>query len=434
MSQATPNSLRLRLLAGSAIAVFVAMVLAGFFIGNLYRLHTTERFKTELDHHLTELAGMIEVAGSPIVTQPLSDPQFNVPGSGLYWQVEGAGGILLRSPSLGGRSLDTMGFDQWIQARVGSEPLLQRSMAVRKGGRSLRVTIASARDLLDAQIRHFQMDLTLSMAAVGLLLLAGAVLLVWFGLAPVRRLGEEVDRLRHGEIERLDPQVPAEFVPVVERLNGLLDGQARLIARARTESGNLAHNVRTPLALIMDEAEQLRLVGQEQAAELILSRCAIMQRQIDYHLSRAVAAGTRGAGTVTEVAPLLAQIIEAMRRLHAERMLTLRAEIPEGFRLPCDRGDLAEIVSNLVDNACKWARSAVIVTSGPDFLEVRDDGVGIPADKRDQVLTVGTRLDFDTPGTGLGLPAVVDLLHFYDGRLLLDTAAEGGLSAKIVFR
>lgn len=429
------NSLRWRLIIGSAVGVVLAVLLAGLFIGNLYRIHTTERFEAELDHHLGELIALITIdsAGRPHVSQPLSDPQFHISHSGLYWQVESAG-HRLRSPSLSGdMRLVSAKDDRWHTGQVGQEMLHQRSARIRVAAQPLTVTIASAQYALDQQVDHFASDLTLSMIAVGLLLLGGAAALVRFGLAPVRRLGEEVERLRHGEIARLDPSVPTEFAPVVARLNALLDGQAQLITRARTESGNLAHNLRTPLALISDEAEQLRLAGHVAPAEFLLERCETMQRQIDYHLARAAAAGTRGAGTLTEVQPLLTQIITAMKRFHADRKIEVEITIPAGLRLPCDSGDLAEILSNLIDNAFKWARRHITIIAASDYIEICDDGPGIPADRRDAVLAVGVRLDAGKPGTGLGLPATADILRFYDGQLLLAERPKGGLCARAQF-
>jgi len=430
------GSLRLRLIVGSTIGVVLAVLLAGLFIGNLYRVHTTERFQSELDHHLGELIAMtrVDADGMPHVALRLSDPQFNAVGSGLYWQVDGGRDRLARSISLGGNRLSVRSRNgEWESGRAGDQLLLQRSAQVTIDGHEITATIGSARELLEAQVSQFWGDLTLSMVAVGLLLLAGAIILVRFGLAPVRRLGEEVDRLRHGEVERLDPQVPAEFAPVVERLNALLDGQAQLITRARTQAGNLAHNLRTPLALIIDEAEQLRLAGHDGSADFLLDRSALMQRQIDYHLTRAAAAGTRGAGTLTEVAPLLGKIVDAMQRLHAGRGVTIEIDLPDALRLPCDRGDLAEILSNLIDNACKWARRRIVIRGGPQFIEICDDGPGIPRDQRDIVMAVGTRLDPLTPGTGLGLAATADLLRFYGGQLILEDAGETGLCARAAF-
>jgi signal transduction histidine kinase len=437
MRVALRGSLRLRLIVGSAVGVVLAVVLAGLFIGNLYRVHTTNRFQSELDHHLGELIAMtsVDAAGMPHVAQPLSDPEFNSEGSGLYWQVDAGKGRLARSISLGAQRLVPQSNDgAWETGQTRGQDILQRSARVTIDGREVIATIGSARELLEEQVDRFRGDLTLSMIVVGLLLLAGAVMLVRFGLAPVGRLGEEVDRLRNGEITQLDPRVPTEFVPVVERLNTLLDSQAQLIARARTQAGNLAHDLRTPLALIADEAEQLRhRAGQVESADFLLERCAVMQRQINHHLTRASAAGTRGAGTLTEVEPLLAQITDAMLRLHAGRGIVIEANLPSGLRLPCDRGDLAEMASNLIDNACKWARRRIVVTAGTDFIEISDDGDGIPADKRDMAMAVGTRLDPDMPGTGLGLAATADLLHFYGGELILTESEMGGLSARIRF-
>lgn len=436
MSGVAHSSLRARLVAGSAVGVVAAMALAGLFIGNLYRVHTTDRYQTELDHHLQELQAQIVVGprGDVRVNRSLSDPQFIVAHSGLYWQVED-GARRLRSPSLGGGVfLRPAPGDDWVSGRAGTEPVRQRSERTTVDGRALIVTIASDKHLLDQQIDSFRTDLALSMAAIGLLLLAGALAIVRFGMAPVRRLGEDVDRLRNGKVDRLSEDVPAEFAPIIERFNALLEGQAQLITRARTESGNLAHNLRTPLALITDEAEQIRLAGDTRSADFLLARCAAMQLQIDYHLARASAAGTRGAGTLTEVAPLLTQIVEAMRRLHAHRSLSVSIDLEPGLRLPCDRGDLSEILSNLIDNAFKWADGRVCISGSGHSLEVRDDGPGIPDAQRSSVMGVGVRLDPATPGSGLGLAATLYLVRHYGGALVLGVAGEGGLRAQVLFR
>jgi signal transduction histidine kinase len=158
-----------------------------------------------------------------------------------------------------------------------------------------------------------------------------------------------------------------------------------------------------------------------------------MQRQIDYHLARAAAAGTRGAGTRTAVAPLLVRIVEAMQRLHADRGIRVVIDLPDGLRLPCDSGDLAEILSNLIDNAFKWARSTIAVAGGDDRITISDDGPGIPAAQRALVTNIGIRLDPATPGTGLGLAATADLLRFYNATLTLDDAPQGGLSVTVRF-
>jgi signal transduction histidine kinase len=437
MTSSLRHSLRFRLIVGSAMVVTVAILIAALFIAGLYHTHTTNRFTSELDHHLDELIDLtaLDADKGLRVRLPLSDPLFLVPGSGLYWQIDRPGGVSLRSESLGANSLIPRPPEtEWGDTMVGSQRVMQRSRTVQRGGAPLIATIAADRRLLDEQVSQFHPDLAWSMAVLALLLIGGAVALVRFGLKPVHRLGEQVDQLRGGAIDRLDEQVPTEVAPVVERLNQLLDSQAQLIARARTESGNLAHHLRTPLALIVDEAEQLRLAGQGASADFLLARCDAMQQHIDYHLTRAAAAGTRGAGTMTEVAPLVEQIVAAMGRLHAGRTIAIDTVIAPGMRLACDSGDLAEILSNLIDNGCKWARSRVVIKGSGKHIAVRDDGPGIPADRRADAITVGVRLDPTTPGAGLGLAATRDLLHFYDATLHLEDAAEGGLLAEIRFR
>lgn len=431
----SPASLQLRLIVGAAVAVIVAMIVSAFVIANLYHAHADQRFKSELDHHLDELVLMIgqDERGLPVVRQSLSDPLFALPESGLYWQIDGES-IRLRSPSLGTDRLSLRQADgRWTEHFSLGDDLFQRSVRIDNDGRPIIVTMAAARRLLDEQILHFHDELALGIIALGALLLAGAVALVRFGLSPVRRLGEEVDRLRRGEVERLSTQVPAEFVALVDRLNAVLDGQAQLIARARTGSGNLAHHLRTPLALIADEAEQLKLAGHSLSGDFLLTHCDAMQRHIDYHMVRAAAAGLHGSGRATPVRPLVENIIEAMKRLYAPRNLRFDIDVCPDTHLRCEEADLAEILSNLIDNASKWATTRVFVAAAEGRIDIGDDGPGIPPAQREMALSIGRQLEPGRGGAGLGLAASCQLLAFYEGRLELGETKEGGLLASCVF-
>ncbi|MBU3076809.1 sensor histidine kinase [Sphingomonas quercus] len=437
------QSLRFRFIAASLLWLGLATLLAGVFIASLYRSHTTQRFTSELGHHQDELIGItrIDPAGRPSVRQPLADPLFLLRGSGYYWQVEQPGGVTVTSPSLGGKRLDSgatpddRGF-QKVPGPFGSVMQHSQRATPPGGGPPLIFTIAGASDLLDNEVARLHRDLAFSLIVFAALMAAGIMLQIRFGLRPVRRLGDWIEALRRGQISRLpESDVPSEFLAIVTRLNQLLDAQATLVSRARVETGNLAHNLRTPLALIGDEAEQLARAGRGPAAAFILDQCALIQRQIDYHMMRAAAAGTRGTSAVTAVAPLIERIVEAMRRLHAERGLRFDVQIEAGLDARCDPGDLSEIVSNLIDNGCKWAASRVSVSARAAGQTVRiavaDDGPGIPHDKRSEVLDVGVRLDPSTPGTGLGLAISRDMAMLYGGEITLEARDGGGLVAAV---
>lgn len=438
------RSLRLRFLFASLLWVSIATGLAGFVISGLYRTHTTDQYREELRTHLIEIVGLstIDRTGRPQLERTLSDPRFVERGSGFYWQIERAGKPALTSSSLGSARLDG-GFARDARERWGwvagpSGPVLEFGLAApaRDGGTPLRFTIAAEKRLIDDALAGFNRDLTLSLVVFALLMVGGATLQIAFGLRPLRAIAGEIDRLRQGKIARLGGDVPAEFSALVARLNALLDAQAAVVGRARVEAGNLAHGLRTPLALISNEADQLAERGEDAAAAFILAQSAQMQRQIDYHMTRAGAAGTRVTGQVANVAELVRRIVEAMRRLHAARGLTFALDIPDDLDVNCDPGDLSEIVSNLIDNGCKWARTGVSITARGDtdqvVITVEDDGPGIAPELRARVFDVGARLDESKDGRGLGLAISRDLAALYGGTIALAQSPGDGLAARLI--
>ncbi len=431
-------SLRFRFAIASLLWVGLGTLVAGFVISGLYGRHVTHTFVSDLTNHLDELATLTESGpdGRPVLDRPLSDPRFQDPRSGFYWQVERGGKPMLTSASLAGHHLkaarnQTPDVPTWT--RDHHERLLRID---RPGPGGLLFSITASGRVLDAELRAFAGDLALSLGAFAGLMLVGAALQVRYGLRPTQRLAGWIDELRRGDRDRLPDAVPSEFAGIVGRLNELIEAQAVLVARARVEAGNLGHNLRTPLALVTSEAELLAQAGQTDAARFILDQCDRMQRQIDYQMKRAAAAGGRGTGIVADLAAFTAGIVEAMRRLHAGRDVTMHNDVPARIAVPCDPGDLSEILSNLIDNACKWACETIRITArieaGWIEIVIADDGPGIPDKARDRVLAVGVRLDQTKPGTGLGLAVARDIAGLYGGTLDLGfTEKDTGLSALV---
>jgi signal transduction histidine kinase len=432
------HSLRFRFAIASLLWVGLGTLVAGFVISGLYGRHVTHTFVSDLTNHLDELASLTEPGpnGRPVLDRPLSDPRFQHPRSGFYWQVERGGKPMLTSASLSGHHLiaprnEAPDVPTWT--RDHQERLLRID---RHGPDELLFSITASGRVLDAELRAFDSDLAISLGAFAALMLIGAALQVRYGLRPTHRLADWIDDLRRGDRVRLPDAVPSEFAGIVGRLNELIEAQAVLVARARVEAGNLGHNLRTPLALVTGEAEQLLESGQDGSASFILDQCDRMQRQIDYQMKRAAAAGGRGTGIVADLAAFTAQIVEAMRRLHADRALEIVHIVPPGLMVPCDPGDLAEILSNLIDNACKWANNCVEIAANRTAIHldiiITDDGPGIPDAERQRVLDVGVRLDETKPGTGLGLTVSRDIVGLYGGTMDLSPNENAtGLKAMI---
>ena len=264
--------------------------------------------------------------------------------------------------------------------------------------------------------------------------MAAVFLQLKLALGPLERLRHSLARVRAGQAARLQGSYPAEIQPLVEEFNGVLDHDAAILERARTQAGNLAHALKTPLAILANAAA--REPGE--LGRLVTEQVGTARRQVDYHLARArAAASAQLPGQRVAVRPLLEGLLRVMGKLHGERGLHLELLPVRGeaaFR--GDVQDFQEMLGNLLDNACKWAASQVQVAleSGSDgqlVITIEDDGPGLPEAVRETVLQRGVRADEAMPGSGLGLSIVADLAGLYGGSLNLETSPLGGLKVRL---
>ena len=269
--------------------------------------------------------------------------------------------------------------------------------------------------------------------------LVGGLYLVRKALAPFRALRSGLSSVREGRSKMIDGDYPAEVQPLVNDLNALLEDRERAVARALTTAGDLAHGLKTPLAVLAQEAEQADAAGHHELATTLRQQVERMEGQIDYHLARARATGTARAapGLRCAVLPSVEGLVRTMRRLHAERELSIDADVSPAHEIRGHSEDLEEMLGNLLDNACKWARSRVAISSSISssdndawvIISVDDDGLGIDPSVRAQVLQRGVRADQQVAGSGLGLAIVADLAELYGGSVTLDTSPLGGTRA-----
>jgi signal transduction histidine kinase len=249
-------------------------------------------------------------------------------------------------------------------------------------------------------------------------------------LRPLRRLTADLARLRTGDETRLSGSYPAETAPLAEALNNLLERQERQIERARKLAGDLAHGIKTPLSVLKIELE--RAQGPDKA--LCLERIESARALLDRHLARA-SAGFSVEGKLTPVYPVAAALADLMRRLYADKGLSIKINGEENLTFRGEREDLEEMLGNLLDNACKWTKSEVRIDISSEssglVISVEDDGSGLPSEAREEVLRRGKRLDESQPGSGLGLSIVTDLALLYGGELMLETSPLGGLKAAL---
>jgi signal transduction histidine kinase len=451
------GSLRLRLLLGTQGWIAVSIVVAGLALGGLFRQQVELQFHSELNTHLDQLLAhlVVDPGETPSLSVAQSDPRFAKPYSGLYWQVDGLDGPgaapgrgigQLRSRSLWDDVLslpaDSAADGEVHQHRISGPDqtmlkVVERAVLVEgdsgQPGRSFRLVVGADEQQMAAPVARFNGMLWLALGLLGLGLGLAAVLQVLVGLAPLKRLHGALAAVRNGNTQTLVGRFPAEVQPLVDEFNSVLAQNAEVIERARTQTGNLAHALKTPLSVIANEVH-----GKTgELAQRVASQVELARKQIDYHLSRSrVAASLRIPGARTPVAAVLDGLLRVMQRIHAARELEWTvnpAKPPAVFR--GEEQDLQEILGNLLDNAAKWAAQRVelsLAVHGDEFLlTLDDDGPGIAEGQRSRVLNRGERADEEVPGSGLGLAIVVDLTRLYGGRVELAASPLGGLRVRL---
>jgi signal transduction histidine kinase len=444
------RSIAVRLAASALFWSFVILLVAGLILSALYRETTERAFDARLLVYATDLASDLVSQGNPDQRElgTLGDPRFDLPLSGWYWQVgqpDARPRDLRSSRSLFAAQLpglvppgDSSRFGEIRKGyRQGPEDrmlrLVERDIDLGEDGRYV-VRVAGPADEIETEVRRFIVSLTVTFGLLGIALGATTLLQIRFGLGPLTKLRNALSAIRRGEAERIPGEYPRDIAPLAQELNLLLDTNREILDRARTQVGNLAHALKTPLSVIVNEVG----TAPDEVAARVREQARLMRDQVNYHLDRARAAALAGTlGTITEAEPVVAGLVRTFQKIYQDRGIAVVAAIPAGARFRGERQDLEEIIGNLIDNACKWAsgrvevRVGVVQAEGRGFIEiaVEDDGPGLPENARAEMLKRGRRLDETKPGSGLGLSIVVDLATLYRGSLKLDQGRLGGLCA-----
>jgi signal transduction histidine kinase len=375
--------------------------------------------------------------------------------SGKYWMVaevlpDGAVRVLARSPSLAGETLyiapelparlrasmgDLLTYnDPGILRPPQRQPLRIAASLKTLPGRAEPIVFMAGIDRSDieADTREFATYVWIALLALGIGLVIAVFLQVQIGLRPLFALRNEIANVRKGRAARIENAYPLEIQPLAEQVNRLLDHNQEVVERQRTHVGNLAHALKTPLSVMLAEADG----KSDPLADIVRRQTDVMKGQVDHHLRRARAAAraAHGLGDRTPVGEVLDEMSVMLERVFQSKDVEIDWRAPDDLAFLGERQDLQEILGNLMENACKWSRRRVRVSAGPSGLGqmiavVEDDGPGLPEDQREAVLKRGTRLDEDAPGSGLGLSIVDDLTRAYGGRLTLGASDLGGLKA-----
>ncbi len=445
------KSIRLRLLLGAIVGIAAALVAAGAVLVSIFDGHVRQRYLKELDDHLLQLAALVQIdpSGAIALKHDLSDPAFQRPLSGLYWQVAAEGQVVLRSRSLWDEALPLSRgplSPGALHQRETRGPRNQRLLVVERlvlagadNTRPLVLAIGGESRVVEEARHDFARIVALSLAVLGGLLAAASWLQVGAGLAPLEALRAQLGKLRQAQAHRLEGTYPDELAGLVADLNSLIATQEREVERARVNAGKLGHGLKTPLAILAAEARALRDKGELSAAAAIEQEVETINAQVTRTLAAARAVGPRkSAGTRTLLEPLLQRLVGAMQRLPRGKELNWSLSVtPAGLDVPIDRRDLEDVFGNLLDNARKWAKGRVLVTARATEAAVEvaiaDDGPGIPCGSVAEVLQGGVRLDRAVPGTGIGLAIAKDLIELNHGSLELGQAPLGGLQAIVRF-
>jgi signal transduction histidine kinase len=434
------GSLKKRFIVSTIAYILFGLLLTGLLMAGLFRSYITAGFHDEMQIHIEELAALvaIDTNGQPFIMRRLSDPRFVPKDSGFYWEVRRSGFEPVRSPSLNGKdisgSLATSAGKNWAILPGPTGDALEYGMQVipKKGEAPMELSIASDMRVLKEVMYDFEWPLAMALLGVALIMILLGAFQIQFSLVAIRDLEDAVASVKSGKTQYMKGNYPTELAPMVSDLNKLLAANMEMVRSARVQAGNLAHGLRTPLAIVLDEALQLRQRGNDESASTLTAECDRMSRYINYYTARARTAALVGLSKQT--APLLATlqpIVTALQRLHKDRQIEIIIDDQSDIVVVCDPIDLEEILSNLIDNGCKWATSKLAVSwsTTDDFvyITIDDDGPGLPKEKRDIVFTAGERLDEDMPGTGLGLSIVRDIAILYRGTVELEDSALGGL-------
>lgn len=451
------RSLGARLLV-TATAVLVAFLgLTGLALDRAFRNSAEAAARERLQAQIYMLLGAAEMATSGQVLMPdrLPDPRFSSPGSGLYAQLTNpSGAIAWRSRSLVGtalelRSLPPPGGEAFGPgATAAGTPVLSLALTVvweTGPGRAHQFTVqvAEEREVLERQVQSFRRSLWAWFAGAAVVLLLVQTLILRWGLAPLRRVAQEVGEIERGAKQSLEGQYPSELQPLTRNLNALIAGANARLERYRNALGDLAHSLKTPLAVLRGTAEGTASEGEMRT--VVAEQVARLSQTVEYQLQRAAAAGRSALATPVPVAPVVNRVVASLQKVYAAKALSFDVQVEGTLTFPGDEGDLFEIVGNLADNACKWARSRVRVQAGvsPEadtpqrrfLLVVEDDGPGLAAEEFQRVLQRGVRADPATEGHGIGLSVVNELVHaVYGGALSCRASDLGGACFEVRVR
>ena len=444
-------SLRMRVVVAAGVVLAAFLGVTGLALERAFHDAGLVAVRDRLQAQVYALLAAAEVDADGRLRMPRALPEARLatPGSGLYARIAAVEvGELWRSDSALGREIaypqvSRPGVAAFASTRDGDGAALYAlAFAVQwefAGARSraLVFQVAETRAILARQLDRFRRSLWgwLAGAGAALLLVQGVVL--GFGLRPLGRAAREVAEIESGRRERLSQAYPRELRALTDSVNALIDSAGARVARYRHALGELAHSLKTPLAVLGNALEEEP--GEAALRACVSEQASRMRATIEYQLQRAAASGRKPLSPLLDPGPSARRLAESLRKVYADKALALSVSVEPGCRFPGDEGDLVEMLGNVMDNACKWARSRVEVRACQSqgecpglVLRVDDDGPGIPAERAEALLARGERDDPAIPGHGIGLAVAHELAtRVYAGRLCIGRADLGGARVEL---
>jgi signal transduction histidine kinase len=437
-------SLKWRLSLFAALGISIVLGLAGVAFAWLYREHVERFVMTELNLHMDQLLGnvLLDTSGKIRVVAALSDPRFEQPGGGLYWQIDVEGQESLRSRSLWDETIviptppetTEENHAHILTLPDGQEIFSLEKMVVVDGSsgseKAVIVTVGIDRMRITTPVTEFQRALVSGLAITYAALLATVLALISLGLRPLKAVQRGLAALRTGA-KVFDAQgLPDEVTPLAEEVNALVAARESQLVHARQRASNLAHGLKTPLAVMQAIANDLSAKRQTDASQAIALNTGQMRDLVDRELTRSRMAEGLLIDRV-ELLPVIKRVLATMRKAPRGEAIDWALKVPSGVSIAMDGVDLMELMGNLLDNARKHAKSKICVTYSDQALTIEDDGKGVDAAALSNILQRGVRLDEKSPGSGIGLAIVSDLADVYGLSLELRRSELGGLAVVV---
>ncbi len=445
------GSLRQRLVLLAGIVLLLAMAAAWYGLSNLFEQHVERRVQFELTNHLNQLIVSLQrdKNGEYRLKKPLSDPRFLQPFSGLYWQIIGKDGVVLKSRSLWDFTLDLdnvprniNGLHEYTIAGPENHTLFSVVQNVRldtgSGEKWYLMTVSLDHGEISRAVQAFARELALALALLATIFILALVVQVWIGLSPLKQMQREIRELQDGKRQKLTGTYPEEIAPVVREINEFITMQEISTERGRRRASDLAHGFKTPLTILAATARQLEEHGARDSAALLRQQITSMNQHVERELARAkIDITPHRLSQTIPVRTAIEKIIATLRHVPRERPVDWRLDIPSRLAVRMEQGDFTEICGNLLENAHKWARGTITVSArpGPDdtvIIEIGDDGPGVPEHQFELMLQRGKRLDETVQGNGLGLAIVNDIMAAYKYRLEPYHNRQGGLGMRLI--